>query len=201
MKPIIPVVTALALSTAGVIHAHQDPKNQKDRTTTTETKVEVEDGRAVTLSGCLVQVAGQNFMLRGAKVVTGDEVTTRTRIETDVDDDGTEVTRSAKTRTDADGDARAVGTSGLVATYELTAREGVELIPHVGKQVQVTAVRLDKKGGDDDAKVTIEERTRVQREDAPDSEVKTKTVAEVPRGAGDRVTVLSVKPLGTACTQ
>ena len=200
MRQIIPIAAALAISSVGIVGAQQAPKDQRDRTTTTETKVEVDDGRAITLSGCLVQAAGPQFMLRGATVITSDEVSTTTRVKTDVDDDGTEVTKSAKTRTETDGDAKAVGTSGLVATYELTAREGVELASHVGKQVQVTAVRLDKKDGDDDAEITVEERTRVQREDAPDSEVKTRTTAEVPRGSGQRITVLSVKPLGTGCS-
>ena len=93
----------------------------------------------------------------------------------------------------------AVGTSGLVATYDLTAAKGVDLSAHVGKQVQVTAVALDPKNGDDDAKVKVRETTRVDREDAPDSKVKTKTTAELPRGAHTRVSVVSIKSLGSSC--
>ena len=136
--------------------------------------------------------------LRGTSVVSSDDVTTRSRVKTDVDDDDADVKRSTKNEVDH-GDDVAVGTSGLVGTYELTARQGVELAPHVGKQVQVTAVALDPKKGDDDAKVTVRETTRVDREDAPDSKVTTKTTAELPRGARTKVTVISVKSLGTSC--
>src|SRR5690554_5028328 len=119
MKRMIPVVAVLACSMSGLAAAQQDPKDQKDRAVTTETEVDVDDGRAMTISGCLVQVAGRNFAIRGGSIVESDEVETRTRVERDVDDDGTEVTRTAENRTDHD-DARPVGTSGLVATYELT---------------------------------------------------------------------------------
>lgn len=190
MKRIIPVVAAAALGAVTVA--------AQDSTEKTKTKVSVDDGRAITLTGCLEQQAGPLFTLRGTSVVSSDDVTTRTRVKKDVDDDGAEVKRSAKSEVDHDDDV-AVGTSGLVGTYELTARQGVELAPHVGKQVQVTAVALDPKNGDDDAKVKVRETTRVDREDAPDSKVTTKTTAELPRGAHTKVTVVSVKSLGTSC--
>ena len=176
MRQIIPIVATVALAVTGV--AAQDT-NEKTRT-----KVSVDDGRAITMTGCLQQDATRAFTLRGATTMSSDEVTTRTQVKKDVDDDGAEVTRSAKTKVEHE-DA-AVGTSGLIATYELTAQQGVDLSPHVGKQVQITAVALDPKGGDDDAKVTVQESTRVDREDAPDSKVKTKTTAELPRGDRSR---------------
>jgi hypothetical protein len=197
MKRLIPAVALAVVSAAGIAGA-QDQKDQKDRAVTTRTEVEVDDGRAITMTGCLMQSAGQMFSLRAASVVSSEEVTTTTRVEKDIDDDGTEVRRSAKVDTDHD-DAKPVGTSGLVATYDLIAPKGVDLASHVGKQVQVTAVSLDPKGGDDDAEVEIEEKTRIQREDAPDSEAKTRTEIEVPRGAKNQVTVVSVKPLGSSC--
>jgi hypothetical protein len=190
MKRIIPVVAAAALGVVTVA--------AQDSTEKTKTKVSVDDGRAITLTGCLEQQAGPLFVLRGSSSISSDEVTARTRVKTDVDDDGTEVKRSAKSEVDHDDDV-AVGTSGLVGTYELTAKQGLDLAPHVGKQVQVTAIALDPKDGDDDAKVKVRETTRVDREDAPDSKVKTKTTAELPRGSHTRVTVVSVKPLGTSC--
>jgi hypothetical protein len=200
MRTLTPIALSLAIAATGAVAA-QDKQEKKDATATTRTEIDVDDGRAITMTGCLVQVAGQNFALRAASVVKSDEVTTKTRVERDVDDDGTEVSKSAKTEIDTDGDAKPVGTSGLVATYDLTARQGVELAPHVGKQVQVIAISLDPKDGDDDAKVEIEERTKIAREDAPDSEVRTRTEAEIPRGAGHKVAVVSVKPLGSACQQ
>jgi hypothetical protein len=190
MKRIIPVVAAAALAVSTVA--------AQDSTEKSKTRVSVDDGRAITLTGCLEQQAGPFFTLRGSSAVSSDEVTARTRVKTDVDDDGADVKRSAKSEVDHDDDV-AVGTSGLVATYELTARQGLDLSAHVGKQVQVTAVALDPKNGDDDAKVKVRETTRVDREDAPDSKVKTKTTAELPRGAHTRVSVVSIKSLGASC--
>lgn len=189
MKRIIPLVATATLAVSSVA--------AQDSTEKSKTKVSVEDGRAITLTGCLERQAGPLFTLRGTSAISSDEVTTRTRVETDVDDDG-DVKQSVKSKVDHDDDV-AVGTSGLVATYELTARQGVDLSPHVGKQVRVTAVALDPKGGDDDAKVTVRETTRVDREDAPDSKASTKTTAELPRGAHTRVTVVSIKSLGASC--
>ena len=53
--------------------------------------------------------------------------------------------------------------------------------------------------GDDDAEVTIREETRIKRDNAPDTKVKSKTKAELPRGAHARLSVVSVKPLPGAC--
>ena len=189
MKRIIPIVAAATLAAGSVAAQDSSEKSQ--------TKVAVEDGRTITLTGCLEQRSGPLFTLRGTSAISSDEVTTRTRVKTDVDDDG-DVKQSAKTKVDHDDDV-AVGTSGFAATYELTARQGIDLSSHVGKQVQVTAVALEPGKGDDDAKVTVSETTRVDREDAPDSKVKTKTTAELPRGAQTRVTVVSIKSLGASC--
>ena len=131
MKRIIPVVAAAALGAVTVA--------AQDSTEKTRTKVSVDDGRAITLTGCLEQQAGPLFTLRGTSVVSSDDVTTRTRVKTDVDDDGA------------------------------------------------------------DANVKVRETTRVDREDAPDSKVTTRTTAELPRGAHSKVTVVSVKSLGTSC--
>jgi hypothetical protein len=80
-------------------------------------------------------------------------------------------------------------------------KEGVDLTPHVGHRVEITAVAVDKKSGtDDDAEVEIETKTKVEREDAPDSKMKSKTEAELPRGARNRLTVLSVKHISPSCT-
>jgi len=125
MKRIIPVVAAAALAVSSVA--------AQDSTEKSKTKVSVDDGRAITLTGCLEQQAGPLFTLRGSSAVSSDEVTTRTRVKTDVDDDGAEVKKSAKSEVDHDDDV-AVGTSGLVATYDLTAAKGVDLSAHVANR-------------------------------------------------------------------
>jgi hypothetical protein len=113
-----------------------------------------------------------------------------------VDDDGAEVKTESRTEVDHDGHA---GARGLIATYDLTARQSVDLAAHAGQQVQITVLALDARDGDDDAEVEVEERTKIEREDAPDSRVKSRTEASLPRGDHARVAVLSVKPLGAAC--
>src|SRR5688572_5893207 len=86
MRQIISTVAAVALAVTSV--AAQDT-NEK-----TKTKVSVDDGRAITMTGCLQQDATRAFTLRGATTMSSDEVTTRTQVKKDVDDDGAEVTRS-----------------------------------------------------------------------------------------------------------
>jgi hypothetical protein len=189
MKQMI-TAAALALGIAATAAA-------QDTTVKSKTKVEADDARAVTLTGCLQQTPASVFTLRGT-AVTSDEVTTRSRAKTDVDDDGDKVTTSTRTRVEAD-DRKAVGTAGLTTIYELTPQQGINLTGHVGHQVQITAIALDgKKGGDAEVKVT--EQTRVQREDAQDGKVETRTKADIPRGPGNRFTVLSVKSLGSPCS-
>jgi hypothetical protein len=180
---------ALALGIAATAAA-------QDTTVKSKTKVEADDARAVTLTGCLQQTPANLFTLRGS-AVTSDEVTTRSRTKTDTDDDGDRVTTSTRTQTERDG-GRAVGTAGLTTIYELTPQAGINLTGHVGHQVQITAITLDRKGGD--AEVTVTEQTRVQRENAEDGKVETRTKADIPRGARNQFTVLSVKSLGTPCS-
>jgi hypothetical protein len=49
--------------------------------------------------------------------------------------------------------------------------------------------------------VKIEEDTKVDRDNAPDSTVKSRTEAEIPRGDHTRVTVLSVKTVAPSCSR
>jgi hypothetical protein len=188
MKQMI-TAAALALGIAASAAA-------QDTTVKSKTKVEADDARAVTLTGCLQQTPASVFTLRGT-AVTSDEVTTRSRAKTDVDDDGDRVTTSTRTRVETD-DRKAVGTAGLTTIYELTPQQGINLTGHVGHQVQITAIALTGKKGD--AEVTVTEQTRVQREDAEDAKVQTRTKADIPRGAANRFTVISVKSLGTPCS-
>lgn len=190
MYRIIPVV-ALALGMAVSAAA-------QDSTVKSRTKVSGDDARALTLTGCLERGPAGVFSLNNASARTSDEVTTRSKVETDVDDHGDNVKTKSRTEVDHD-DGRRAGVAGLKASYELTPNQGVDLASHVGEQVLVTAVAVERKKGDDDAKVKIEEDTKVDREGAPDSKVKSRTEAEIPRGDHTRVTVLSVKTVAPSC--
>ena len=185
--PVIAVALGLAVSAAA-----------QDSTVKSRTKVSVDDAHTITLTGCLAQEAGNLFTLRGTSAVAHGDVTTKSKVETDVDNHGADTKTKARTEVDHDGDAHA-GAPGLTATYELTPQAGVDLASQVGQQVQITAVSLDPKKGDDDAKVKVEDKTSVERENAPDAQVKSRTEAKLPRGEHARVTVLSVKQLGSAC--
>ena len=159
---------AIAAALATGVHA-QDSK------TTTRTQVKADDAKAITASG--------------------DEVTTKTRTKTETDRDESRV--RTETRTKADGDHNRVGHTDVLV-YDLTPRAGVNLAPHVGQQVQVTAIKLDR--GEDDAEVKVKEDTRVEGKDAPDGRSRTESKIKVERGDGPRLNVISVKPLGQSCS-
>ena len=77
-------------------------------------------------------------------------MTTKTQTKTDVDRDEARV--RTDTRTKAEGDHDRVG-PGSVVLYDLTPRAGVDLATHVGQQVQLTAIMLDRGKGDADVKI------------------------------------------------
>ncbi len=192
MHRIIPVA-ALALGMAVSAAA-------QDNTVKSKTKIKADDARAITLVGCLDRGPGSAFTLQNAIVGTGKEVTTKSKVETDVDNHGKDV--KTKSRTDIDRDAsRHAGVAGLKTSYELTPQQGVDLASHVGQQVQITAVALDPKKGDDNAKVKIEEETKIDRENAPDSKVKSQTEATLSRSDHSKVVVLSAKTLAPTCSK
>jgi hypothetical protein len=188
MKRLIPTVAMAAALAAGV-HA-------QDSTSTTRTQVKADDAKAITATGCLVSgLAPGAFALRGAVTARGEEVTSTTRTKTDVDRDESRV--RSETRTKAEGDHDRVG-SGSVVLYDLSPRAGIDLAAHVGQQVQLTAIMLDR--GKRDADVKIKEEQRVERDGAPDTKAKTESKVTVDRGAGPRLNVISVRPLGQSCT-
>jgi hypothetical protein len=192
MYRIIPVA-ALALGMAASVAA-------QDSTVRSRTKVSGDDARALTLTGCLERGPAGVFTLNNATARSSDEVTTKSKVETDVDNRGNDVKTKSRTEVEHE-DGRRAGIAGLKASYELSPNQGVELASHVGQQVLVTAVAIDAKKGDDDAKVKIEEETKIDRENAPDSKVKTRTEAELPRGGNSKVTVLSVKTVAPSCSR
>ena len=187
MKRLIPTL-AIAAALATSAHA-QDSK------TTTRTQVKADDAKAITATGWLVAAAPGAFALRGAITARGEEVTTKTRTKTEVDRDESRVRTESRTR--AEGDHDRVGHADVVV-YDLTPRAGVNLATHVGQQVQVTAVMLDRGKGDADVKV--KEDTRVENENAPDGRSKTESKITIDRGDGPRLNVISVKPLGQSCS-
>ena len=180
---------ALAAALAAGVHA-------QDSNSTTRTQIKADDAKVITATGCLVAgLTPDAFALRGGIVARGEEVTSKTQTKTDVDRDGARV--RTDTRTTADGDHDRVG-PGSVVLYDLSPRAGVDLASHVGQQVQLTAIRLDRGKGDADVK--IKEDTKVDREHAPDAKSKSESKVTVDRGNGPRLTVISVKPLGQSCT-
>jgi Rieske Fe-S protein len=187
MKRLIPTL-AIAAALATGVHA-QDSK------TTTRTQVKADDAKAITATGCLVAAAPGAFALRGAITARGEEVTTKTRTKTEVDRDESRTRTESRTR--ADGDHDRVGHADVVV-YDLTPRAGVNLARHVGQQVQMTAILLDRGKGDADVKV--KEETRVENQNAPDARSRTESKITVDRGDGPRLNVISVKPLGQSCS-
>lgn len=192
MYRIIPVA-ALALAMAVSAAA-------QDSTVKSRTRVSGDDARALTLTGCLERGPAGVFSLNNATARSSEEVTTKSKTETDVDDRGNDVKTKSRTEVEHD-DGRSAGIAGLKASYELSPNAGVDLASHIGEQVLVTAVAVERKKGDDDAKVKIEEDKSIERENAPDSKVKSRTEAEIPRGDRTRVTVLSVKTIAPSCSR
>jgi hypothetical protein len=179
---------AIAAAFAVSVHA-------QDSTVTTRTQVKADDAKAITATGCLVPgLAPGAFALRGAITARGDEVSSKTETKTEVDRDESRV--RTETRTRADGDHDRVG-HGTALLFDLSPRAGVDLVPHIGKQVQLTAVVLER--GKGDAEVKVKEETNVEREDGKDGKSRTESKVTVDRDGGPRLNVISVKSLGQPC--
>jgi hypothetical protein len=158
---------ALALCLAASASAQDDAKIK------TETKVTSDNGKVVTMTGCLMG-GGTGFIL------------------SDFDDHGKSGKQKSK---------ETVGTSG-VSPYALTPREGLDLGPHVGQRVEVTGVIVPAANRHDhDDKIQITEKTKVEVEDGPDKHDEQKAEVKVERGATDQFLVASVKDLKTLCVR
>ena len=167
----------------------------QDSTVKSETKIKADDAKVVLMTGCVRQdAATRNYMLMGTVAAAGDDLKTKTEVKTDVDKNDTEVKATTKTKADDDG---AVGTSGVISTYALVPKDGVNLAPHVGHQVQISAVVVEQGHGDADVK--IKEKTTVDPDNAPDTTSNTKTKVELPRSPEGQYAVVSVKPLAGTC--
>jgi hypothetical protein len=197
MKRFMPFCTLAAAAVFAVSASAQDT------TVKTKTDIDADDAKVMLVEGCLQ--AGEEpgtFVLANVKAVkAGEELESETKAEVDVDEDETEVETETEAEVERDDDDKAVGTAGIVAAYRLTPRAGVNLAPHVGHRVQISAVALEPKDGDDDAEVDIQTEVKTEREDAPDSKVKTETEAELPRGAHARLTAVAVKHISPSCSQ
>jgi hypothetical protein len=166
----------------------------QDQTVKSETKIKADDAQVVSMTGCVRKDATGNYMLMGTVAAAGDDLKTKTKVKTDVDKDGTEVKATTKTKGD-DGDA--VGTAGVISTYALVAKDGVSLAPHVGHQVQISAVIVEPGHGDADVK--IKEKTTVDPDNGRDRTSESKTKVELPRSPIGQYAVVSVKPLPGSC--
>ena len=158
------------------------------------TTVKADDANVVSMSGCLERDVAGNFTLRGTIVKGDDELKTTTRVETDVDKDGTEVKSSTRTEID---DARPVGTSGHMSTFLLMPRDGVALIQYVGQQVQIAAIQVDRDSKD--AEVKVDEKTTVDPGRGDSSTKRSRTELEIDRGAPGTYTVVSAKSTASSC--
>lgn len=192
--------SALALALSATALAAQD------NTVKSETKVKGDDARSITMTGCLVQQSAGLFTITGEAASTGEDLTLKSKTKTDVDDEKTKVTSKTQSKVDAtdkdhDKDHKdAVGTSGSQQVFDVSAKEGVDLAGFAGRQVRISGMMLDPATkGDDDAKVKIEEKSKVKAEDAPDAKLNSKTKAELPRGAHAKLMAISVEPTGRDC--
>ncbi len=147
----------------------------QDTTIKQETKIKADDAKVMTIDGCL-NGSGSNFMLTNAV--------------------------AARVAGDKKDEKKSVGTSGVVESYALVPQGGVSLTPHVGHRVELVGVVIDAaKKGDNDAKVKIEDRTKVDRDNAPDSKSKTTSKAEIARGPNAQFAVTSVKMISPVCIE
>src|SRR5215510_9346808 len=177
---------ALALSTTA---SSQDSKAKS------RTDIKAHDAKVMSMVGCVRhEPVSDSYLLVGTVTAAGDNLTTKTKVKTDVDNDKSKV--QAKTETKGND---AVGTAGAVSTYLLLATPKVNLAPHVGQQVRIAALQVEKGHGDADIK--IKDETKVEREGAPDSKSDSKTKLELPRSPNSAYSVVSVTPLGRACAQ
>jgi len=173
---------AIALSTTIALAA-------QDSTVRSRTEIKTDDAKAVSMTGCLKQDVAGNFTLFGTIAKSKEGITTETKVRTENDRDESKVTTTTRTQAE---DGR-VGTTGTMSTFMLTPRQGVAL----SQQVQLTAIMVDP--DHKDAEVKIEEKTTVDPDNADSRTKRSKSEVEIERGAHGHYTVMTVKPMGTAC--
>ena len=178
------ILSACAIAAAMSISA-----SAQDSTTRTRTEIQTDDAKIFSMTGCLQRDAAGHFTLHGTAVRSREGITTETKVETETDRDEQKVTTTTRTKAE---DGR-VGTAGTLTTFMLTPREGVALTQYVGQQVQLSAIMIDP--DEKDAEVKIEDKVRVDPDNADSSTKRTKTEVEIERGAAGHYTVMTVKPM------
>ena len=182
------------LLVAFVAAALSAPASAQDSKATSRTDIKADDAKVISMVGCLRhEPVSDSYLLVGTVTAAGDDLTTKTKVKTDVDKDKTKV--DAKTETKGNDAADSAG----VSTYLLVATPKIDLAPHVGQQVRVAALLVEKGHGDADVKVKDE--TKIERDNAPDSKSSSKTKLELPRSPNSAYSVVTVTPLGKACAQ
>ncbi len=180
---------------AFVAAALSAPASAQDSKAKSRTDIKADDATVISMVGCLRNEPVTNsYLLVGTVTAAGDEVTNKTKVKTDVDKDKTEVKAKSETKGDD-----AVATAGAVSTYLLLASPRVNLAPHVGQQVRISALQVEKGHGDADVK--LKEETKIEREDARDSKSTSKTKLELEKSPSNAYTVVTVTPLGMACAR
>ena len=183
------VLVAFVAATLSVPVIAQDSKVKS------RTDIKADDATVISMVGCLRNEPTTNsYLLVGTVTAAGDEVTDKTKVETDVDKDKTKVKAKSETKGD-DG----VPTAGAVSTYLLLAGPKVNLAPHVGRQVRISALQVEK--GHRDADVKVKDETKIEREDARDSKATSKTKLELEKSPSNAYTVVAVTSLGTPCVR
>ena len=165
----------------------------QDSTTRSRTEIKADDATMFSMSGCLRQDVAGNFTLYGTAARAREGITTDTKVETEKDRDESKVTTTTRTK----ADEGRVGTSGRLSTFLVTPREGVALKQFVGQEVQLTAIMVDP--DEKDAKVKVEEKTRVDPENADASTKRSRTEIEIEGDAVGQYTVMTVKATGGSC--
>ncbi len=168
----------------------------QDSQTKSRTNIKADDARVTSMTGCLRQeVASGVYTLDGAIAASGKEVQTDSKIKTDVDKDKTKVTGTTETKS-KDG---AVATTGASSTFLLVPGNNVDLASHVGEQVRISAIMVERGHGDADVK--IKEKATVDPEHGKDTTSTSTTKLELPKSSAGQYTVMSVTATGTRCAQ
>jgi hypothetical protein len=181
MKSLLPVGIAIVALSASA--------GAQDSTVKSQTKIKADDGQVMTLTGCLRRdPAAGGYTLFGT-AVAGDELTTDTKVSTDVDRDGTKV--STKSRTKG-------GDQAAMSTFVVIPRDNIDLDSQVGHQVQLSTVSVERGHGDADVKV--KEKTTTDPKNGRDTTSRSTTKIEVPRGPAGQYAVIGLRSLADTCT-
>jgi hypothetical protein len=183
------VLVGIVAAALSVTASAQDSKVKS------RTDIKADDAKVINMTGCLrSDPATNSYSLVGTIVASGNDLSTKSRVKTDVDKDKTRV--EGKTETKGN---KPIATAGNIATYALLAAPDVNLAPNVGQQVRISAIQVEKGHGNADIK--IKDQSKVERENAPDSKSNSRTKVELPRSPNGAYTVVSVMPLGMPCAQ